>query len=31
MEKKSEVSEQNFTDGKIHNLRSVDQCVKLTL
>jgi len=30
MEKKSEVSEQNFTEGKaIHYLCSVEQCVKL--
>jgi len=31
MEKKSEVSEQNFTEGKpIHYLRSVLQCVELS-
>jgi len=31
MEKKSEASEQNFTDDKaVHYLRSVTQCVKLS-
>jgi len=31
MEKKSEVSEQNLTEGKvIHYLCSIEQCVKLS-
>jgi len=31
MEKKSEVSEHNFTEGKaIHYLCSIEQCVKLS-
>jgi len=30
MEKKSEVSEQNFTEGKTHYLLSVVQSVKLS-
>jgi len=31
MEKKSEISEQNFTEGKVlHYLCSVMQCVKLS-